>query len=81
MLGKYIEFVVRHKQPVVLVVPRWISRSWYAVLVQFGSKWLELGKVSEVIKQDTTRSHPFGRDFNHEEAMNTVLWAVSLFSV
>lgn len=81
MLGPYIEFVVRHKQPVVLVVPKWCSRPWYAVLVQVGSKWLRLGKVSEVIIQNTPRSHPFGREFDRQEALDTVLWAVSLFTV
>lgn len=75
-LDQYVEFLVRHEQPAVLIVPEWVGRSWWATLVDVGGPRVRLGKVADVIMN---HDHPFGRQFDFTEAMSTVMWAVALF--
>ena len=78
MLEQYIAAVIRHKQPVVLVVPEWKSQAWWARVVELGQHWLWLGRACDIFDGDT--AHPFGRAFDAEQAQEHVFWAVSLFS-
>lgn len=78
MLDQYVPFVCRQKQPVVLVVPEWPTRAWWALLAHFGGERMYLGTVHDVIVQEGAVSHPFGANFETEQALDTKMWAVAV---
>lgn len=78
IIGRYVALVVRHRQPVVLVVPDWPTQSWWPRLVNQTGCWLSLGCGHELFS-DQGAAHPFGRNFDDELALGTRFWAVSLF--
>lgn len=78
MIGKYLAQLVMHNQPAVLVVPEWISQPWWATLVSAGQRWLKLGSASQIFSV-AGQAHPFGRNFDNDQAQDIEFWAVSLF--
>lgn len=78
LLGRYIALLVRHKQPAVLVVPDWVTQPWWAVLKLHGQKWLNLGCAAAIFDEKGV-NHPFGRNFEAQQAAEHLFWAVSLF--
>jgi hypothetical protein len=77
LIGSYVSAVVRHRQPVVLVVPEWTTQAWWAVLTEHGCNWLSLGLAASIFVDPS--EHPFGRNFDGEQAQSINFWAVSLF--